>query len=114
MGIGKGGFKQEALDEYARVCTPENIHGVCEDYRANVSVDFDMDKADYEAGRKIQCPTAVYWGELSHTEKFFNPREAWPPYAANIVKMQPLPCGHYPAVQVPNTVYAELSAFFMD
>ena len=114
MGIGKGGFKQEALDEYARCCTPENIHGVCEDYRANVSVDFEMDKADFEAGRKILCPTAVYWGQLSHTEKFFNPHEAWPPYAANIVKMQPLPCGHYPAEQVPDKVYDELSVFFKE
>jgi len=86
MGIGKGGFKQEALDEYARVCTPENIHAVCEDYRANVSVDFEMDKADFEAGRKIQCPTSVFWGQLSHTEKFFSPHDAWPPYAANIVQ----------------------------
>ncbi len=114
MGIGKGGFTQEALDEYARCCTAENIHSVCEDYRANVSVDFEMDKADFEAGRKIQCPTSVYWGQLSHTEKFFNPHEAWPPYAANIVKMQGLPCGHYPAEQVPDAVYAELAAFFKD
>jgi haloacetate dehalogenase len=114
MGIGKGGFKQEALDEYARVCTAETIHGVCEDYRANVGIDFEMDTADWEAGNKIQCPTAVYWGELSHTEKFFNPRESWPPYAANIVKMLPLPCGHYPAEQVPDLVYDELLSFFKD
>lgn len=112
MGIGKGGFKQEALDEYARCCTAENIHAVCEDYRANVSVDFEMDKADFEAGRKVQCPVAVYWGALSHTEKFFKPHDAWPPYAANITKMQPLQCGHYPAEQVPDVVFDELNAFF--
>jgi haloacetate dehalogenase len=112
MGIGKGGFKEEALKEYARCCTPENIHAVCEDYRANVSVDMAMDTADFEAGRKIECPTAVYWGELSHTEKFFDPRKAWPDYAANIVKLAPLPCGHYPAEQVPDLVYDELREFF--
>ena len=112
MGIGKGGFKEEALKEYARCCTPENIHAVCEDYRANVSVDMAMDTADFEAGRKIECPVAVYWGELSHTEKFFDPRKAWPQYAANIVKLQPLPCGHYPAEQVPDLVYEELREFF--
>ena len=112
MGIGKGGFKEEALKEYARCCTPENIHAVCEDYRANVSVDMAMDTADFDAGRKIECPVAVYWGELSHTEKFFNPREAWPRYASNIVKLMPLPCGHYPAEQVPDIVYDELREFF--
>ncbi len=59
MGIGKGGFSKETLAEYARVCTPENIHGVCEDYRAAITVDFEMDKADFEAGRRIKCPTAI-------------------------------------------------------
>jgi len=114
MGIGKGGFSKETLAEYARVCTPENIHGVCEDYRAAVSVDMEMDTADFEAGRKVACPTAVYWGEKSHTEKYYNPRTAWPQYASNIVRIRSLPCGHYPAEQVPDDVYDELSAVFKD
>jgi haloacetate dehalogenase len=112
MGIGKGGFSEETLKEYARCCTPENIHAVCEDYRAGVRIDMEMDTADFEAGRKIECPTAIYWGELSHTEKFFEPRAAWPQYASNIVRMRSLPCGHYPAEQLPDEVYSELSGFF--
>ena len=112
MGIGKGGFSKETLAEYARVCTPENIHGVCEDYRAAITVDFEMDKADFEAGRKIKCPTAVYWGEKSHTEKFFDPRKAWPAYCEKLWRVRPLPCGHYPAEQVPDEVYAELNEFY--
>jgi hypothetical protein len=28
------------------------------------------------------------------------------------VKMRPLPCGHYPAEQVPDEVYEELDRFF--
>jgi len=112
MGIGKGGFSEETLKEYARCCTPENLHGVCEDYRATVTVDFEMDKADFEAGRRIDCPAAIYWGEQSHTEKFFDPRKAWPNYCTNIQRIRPLPCGHYPAEQVPDLVYDELSAFF--
>ena len=114
MGIGKGGFSKETLAEYARVCTPENIHGVCEDYRAAVTVDMAMDTADFEAGRKVSCPTAVFWGEKSHTEKYYDPRKAWPQYASNIVRIRPLPCGHYPAEQVPDDVFNELSAFFKD
>lgn len=112
MGIGKGGFSKETLAEYARVCTPANIHGVCEDYRAAITIDFDMDKADFEAGRKVKCPAAIYWGEKSHTEKYFDPRKAWPQYCADIRRIRPLPCGHYPAEQVPEEVYSELSAFF--
>jgi haloacetate dehalogenase len=112
MGIGKGGFSKETLAEYARCCTPENIHGVCEDYRAALAVDMPMDTADFEAGRKVQCPAAIYWGEKSHTEKYYNPRTAWPQYCSDIVRMRPLPCGHYPAEQVPDDVYEELNAFF--
>lgn len=112
MGIGKGGFSRETLAEYARCCTPENIHGVCEDYRAALTVDMPLDTADFEAGRKVACPAAIYWGEKSHTEKYFDPRAAWPQYCANIVRIRPLPCGHYPAEQVPDEVYGELSAFF--
>ena len=33
-GVGMSGFTPEALAEYIRCCTPENIHAVCEDYRA--------------------------------------------------------------------------------
>lgn len=112
MGIGKGGFSKETLAEYARVCTPENIHGVCEDYRAAITVDFEMDRADFEAGRKVTCPAAIYWGEKSHTEKYFDPRKAWPQYCTNIARIRPLPCGHYPAEQVPDDVYEELNEFF--
>jgi haloacetate dehalogenase len=112
MGIGKGGFSEETLKEYARCCTPENIHAVCEDYRAGITIDFEMDRADFEAKRRIACPSAIYWGEQSHTEKFFDPRTAWPQYCANIVRLQPLPCGHYPAEQVPDLVSEELNAFF--
>ena len=114
MGIGKGGFSKETLAEYARVCTPENIHGVCEDYRAALAVDMPMDTADFDAGRKVECPAAIYWGEKSHTEKYYDPRKAWPQYCTNIARIRPLPCGHYPAEQVPDDVYSELSSFFKD
>ncbi len=111
MGIGKGGFTPATLAEYARCCTAENLHAVCEDYRAAATLDFEMDRADLEAGRRIPCPTLVTWGQLSHTEKMFDARVAWPLYAANIFKFCPLPCGHYPAEQVPDDTYRELAAF---
>lgn len=112
MGIGKGGFSEATLAEYARCCTPENIHGVCEDYRAGATLDFAMDRADFEAGRKVSCPAAIYWGEKSHTEKYFDPRRAWPQYCEHIERLRSLPCGHYPAEQVPDEVYDELKGFF--
>jgi len=112
QGLGKGGFTEDEIREYVRVCTPENIHGVCEDYRAAASIDLTMDSADFDAGRKVACPALVLWGKLSHTGKHYRPQEVWPRYCSNIVRMQALPCGHYPSEQAPEETYAELRSFF--
>jgi haloacetate dehalogenase len=111
---GQGGLEPEAVAEYIRCCTPEQIHGVCEDYRAAATLDFQMDTADYEAGRKIDCPVLVLWGDKSHIEQYFKPREAWPRYAANIVAMRSVPSGHYPQEQAPGETYDELDRFLRD
>jgi len=48
--------------EYIRCCTPEQIHGVCEDYRAAATLDFEMETQDFEAGNTVRCPMLVLWG----------------------------------------------------
>ena len=101
---GQGGLEPEAVAEYIRCCTPEQIHGVCEDYRAAATLDFEMDTADFDAGHKITCPVLVLWGDKSHVEQYFNPREAWPQYATNVVRYVVVPAGHYPQEQAPDEV----------
>ena len=108
-GVGLGGFTPEALAEYIRCCTPENIHAVCEDYRAAVSIDLEHDRADLH--RKFEAPMLVLWGEKSHVNRSYKPLEAWRERASN-VSGKMLPCGHYPAEQVPDDTYRELAAFF--
>ncbi len=107
-GVGMSGFTPEALAEYIRCCTPENIHAVCEDYRATVGIDLAHDEADLH--RKLAMPVLVLWGERSHVNRF-KPIEAWLERASD-VRGKKLPCGHYPAEQVPDETYAELRAFF--
>ena len=108
-GVGLGGFTPEAMAEYIRCCTPENIHAVCEDYRAAVSIDLEHDKADLD--RKIGMPMLVLWGEKSHVNRSYKPLEAWRERAGG-VRGKMLPCGHYPAEQSPDETCAELRAFF--
>ena len=67
-GIGPGFFDPEAFAEYVRCFNWKTIKGSCADYRACPTCDFDMDKADFEAGRKITLPLLVIWGARSHTE----------------------------------------------
>ena len=108
-GVGMSGFTDEALTEYIRCCTPENIHAVCEDYRAAVSIDFAHDEADLH--RKLAIPVLVLWGERSHVNRSYRPIQAWLERASD-VRGRMLPCGHYPAEQVPEETYTELQTFF--
>jgi haloacetate dehalogenase len=60
---------------------------------------------------KIAMPMLVLWGERSHVNRSFKPMAAWRERAAD-VHGKMLPCGHYPAEQVPDETYAELHSFF--
>jgi len=108
-GVGLSAFTPEAMAEYIRCCDAENIRAVCEDYRAAVGIDLDHDREDLD--RKIGMPMLVLWGEKSHVNRSYKPIEAWRARAAD-VRGKCLPCGHYPAEQVPDETYAELRAFF--
>jgi haloacetate dehalogenase len=108
-GVGTAGFTPEALAEYIRCCTPENIHAVCEDYRAAVGIDLVHDEADLAT--KFAVPMLVLWGEKSHVNRSYRPIEAWRERALD-VRGKMLACGHYPAEQVPDETYAELRNFF--
>ena len=67
-GVGLSPFTEEAMAEYIRCCTPEQIHGVCEDYRATLAIDFPLDAADF-GNKKIACPVLALWGETSHVQR---------------------------------------------
>ena len=53
-GVGLEIFSREAMAEYARCTTPEQIHAICEDYRATVTLDLAMDRADFGARRSTR------------------------------------------------------------
>jgi haloacetate dehalogenase len=109
-GVGLEIFSPEAMAEYVRCATPEQIHAVCEDYRATVSLDLAMDTADY-GRRRITCPVLVIWGSNSHCGRHFQPLAAWGEWADDLQGF-PVPTGHYPAEQRPDLLYPALWAFF--
>lgn len=109
-GVGLEIFSAEAMAEYVRCTTPEQIHAVCEDYRATVSVDFAMDSADF-GKRHIACPVLVLWGSNSHCGRHFKVLEAWRPWAPDL-RGWSVPTGHYPAEHRPDLVYDPFWRFF--
>ena len=88
-GVGLGPFTEEAMAEYIRCCTPENIHAVCEDYPATLTIDFDLDAVDKDK-HFVECPLLVLWGRNSHVGR------------------------HYPAEQCPDETCNALMTFFAD
>jgi len=110
-GVGLSAFTPEAMAEYIRCCNAENIHAVCEDYRAAVGIDLVHDEADLAT--RIAMPMLVLWGEKSHVNRSYKPIEAWRERAAD-VRGKMLPCGHYPAEQVPDETYAQLRSFLQE
>jgi haloacetate dehalogenase len=109
-GVGLTIFDPRAMAEYKRCTTPEQIHAVCEDYRATVTVDLEMDTADY-GRRRIACPVLVIWGANSHCGRHFRPLEAWSEWADDLRGFA-IPSGHYPAEQCPDLIVDAFEAFF--
>ncbi len=109
-GVGLSIFDPRAMAEYKRCTTPEQIHAVCEDYRATVGVDFEMDKLDY-GQRRLTCPVLVIWGSNSHCGRHFRPMEAWAEWADDLRGFA-VPTGHYPAEQRPDLILDAFGAFF--
>ena len=109
-GVGLEIFAPEAMAEYVRCTTPAQIHAVCEDYRATVTLDLAMDTADF-GNRRIACPVLVLWGSNSHCGRHFKPLEAWSPWAPDL-RGWAVPTGHYPAEQRPDLIYATFWSFF--
>lgn len=108
--VGLEIFSPEAMAEYIRCTTPEQIHAVCEDYRATVTLDFAMDSAD-RGQKRIECPVLVLWGSNSHCGRHFRPLEAWGEWADDVRGID-IPTGHYPAEHRPDLVYPIFWEFF--
>jgi len=73
-----------------------------------------MDTRDFEAGRKITCPTLVLWGATGGVGRNHKPGpgEIWQRYATNIVGARALPCGHYLSEEASEETKAALHEFF--
>lgn len=71
-------FSGEALREYLRCLQlPGAATGMCEDYRASAGIDLEHDREDIAAGRKINCPLLVLWGEEGIIGRCFSPLAEW-------------------------------------
>ena len=110
---GTSFFGPEALADYIRcIKNPATTHAMCEDYRATFGIDLDMDTADFDAGRRIDNPALILWGEKGGVGRNHNAAEIWSRYATHIVQTATVPSGHYLQEECPDETYEVLQGFF--
>jgi haloacetate dehalogenase len=101
-------------DLWAALRDPAVVHGMCEDYRAGLTIDREHDEADRAAGRRLQCPTLVLWSARDDMEDIYgDPIPIWGPWVADGIALQAgtVDSGHHAAEEAPEEVAAELSSF---
>jgi haloacetate dehalogenase len=110
---GTSFFDPRALAEYIRcIKDPRTVYGMCEDYRATFGVDLDMDTADFEAGKKVACPSMILWGEKGGVGRNHDAAAIWSRYATRIERTATVLSGHYLQEECPEETYRELRGFF--
>jgi haloacetate dehalogenase len=95
--------------EYFRTTSrPENVHGMCEDYRAGASIDLQHDAADIN--KKIRSPLLVLWAEKAPMGRIYDVLKIWKERGVN-VRGKSLPGGHTLQEDVPTEFLAEVMLF---
>ncbi|MFM0209933.1 alpha/beta hydrolase [Paraburkholderia sediminicola] len=98
---GLAPFTDAAYAEYLRCLSdPATAHGICEDYRASITIDLDHDRASFVEGQKIACDFLALWGAHGVIEQCFEPLAEWRQWSAH-VSGGALPCGHYIPEEAP-------------
>lgn len=109
---GLAAFAPAALAEYERCAQIAGTGmSICEDYRAAATIDLDHDRADIAAGRKLEQPLRVLWGEHGAVGACFDVMALWQERATQASGLS-LPCGHYIAEEAPGLLLQQTGHFF--
>jgi haloacetate dehalogenase len=102
-----------ALEHYlAPFRDPSRVHAMCEDYRAGAYADYEIDKADVEAGKKITIPMLALWGDAGIANAAATPLDTWKQWATN-VSGAPVDSGHFLTEENPDATTKLLREFFL-
>jgi haloacetate dehalogenase len=113
--FGQGSFGREILDEYvSSYRDPARVHGICEEYRAAATIDVEHDRADKEAGRRIECPMLHLWAKGGPLDTFYGkdggPLGIWRQWAPR-ADGQAIKGGHFFPEENPDDTVALVTNF---
>jgi haloacetate dehalogenase len=107
-------FDPRAMAHYlAPFRDPSRVHAMCEDYRAGAYADYDIDKADVDAGKKITIPMLALWGDAGIATAAATPLDTWKTWATN-VRGAPVDSGHFLTEENPAATAKLLREFFLE
>ena len=102
-----------ALEHYlAPFRDPSRLHAMCEDYRAGAYADYEIDKADFLAGKKITIPMLALWGDAGIASAAATPLDTWKIWATNVTGA-PVDSGHFLTEENPQATAKLLREFFL-
>jgi haloacetate dehalogenase len=115
-GTPPGTFPSEVRAAYIDALrNPENIHAICEEYRAAAGLDREHDAADFAARRRIGCPLLVLWSAHGALGSWYDgdcgPIALWRGLAEN-VQGHALDAGHFFPEEASQQTAEALSSFF--
>lgn len=110
-------FDRRALAAYRQAANdPARIHAFCEDYRAGATIDRRRDEEDLAAGRTLDCPTLVLWGEFYLTggdePGSETALDVWRRTFAPQAQGESIESGHFLAEENPSETARALVDFF--
>lgn len=110
-GAARTLFAPEATEDYLRCYrNPATIHAICEDYRAQATIDLAHEQAD-RGRRRIACPLLVLWGRKGSLDAWYDVPGVWREWADD-VSGRAVDSGHYLPEEAPEEVYGALRDFF--
>lgn len=102
-------FSDAALNAYRTAWRdPDTIRGMCEDYRAALALDFDLDAADL--ARRVDCPALVMWGADGAMGRIYDVAQTWADRLSDMRGVG-VPGGHFFVDEHPEETVQTLLAF---
>jgi haloacetate dehalogenase len=89
---------------------PATVHAICQEYRAAHSLDAAHDRADREAGVRIECPVLALWSGAGTVASWFDPLAVWREWADD-VRGAAVDSGHFLPEEAPDEVVDHLLPF---
>jgi haloacetate dehalogenase len=101
-------------DVWAALRNPDVVHGMCEDYRAGLTIDAEHDRADRAAGRRVRCPVQSVWATQDDPDLFGPDPLALLRGWTDDLRGTGIDSGHHVAEEAPEATAEALSAFWAE